>query len=72
MLFLKQELNVPTKQDHYLAQVAAEIRRTFSKKPINIQDFILRFIDGHRKPKNTKESSMKFKDRLMRMFGGKG
>lgn len=46
---------------HYLAQIACEIRRLFSKKPnsIKIKDFILKFITKKDKPKITKEEATK-------------
>ena len=45
MVFLEQEKNIVTKQDIYLAQIAAEIRRSFVKNPetIKIEHFIRKF-----------------------------
>lgn len=39
-------MNTPTRMDFYLAQVAAEVRRTIAKYPgkVNTDDFILKFV----------------------------
>lgn len=43
--YLDQDVNEFHREDYYLAQIAAEIRRMFSKKPnrIKVDDFLMRF-----------------------------
>lgn len=45
LLFIQQEEHRTTKVDHYLAQIAAEVRRTNVKNPskVKLQDFLLKF-----------------------------
>jgi len=43
--YLEQDLVISKREYYYLAQIAAEIRRTISKHPkrIKLQDFLLKF-----------------------------
>jgi len=43
--FFAQELNMPRREDYYLAQIAAEVRRTIAKEPkgVAVDGFMLRF-----------------------------
>jgi len=49
--FFKWEVNEHTKQDYYLAQIAAEIRKSFVKNPKEVKDsnFLIKFIFKDRK-----------------------
>ena len=42
-LFLEEERYRTTKQDLYLAQIAAEVRRTVSKQSVSVKQLILKF-----------------------------
>ena len=50
MAFLDLEINQTSKEDYYLAQVAAEVRRSFVKSPqsVHVKDFILSFTRAER------------------------
>lgn len=50
MAFLDLERNQTNKEDYYLAQVAAEVRRSFVKSPqsVHVKDFILSFTRAER------------------------
>ena len=50
-----------TKQDYYLAQIAAEVRRSFVKNPskVLLKDFFLQF-EEKEKPKMTREQATTF------------
>lgn len=50
--YFKQELEIPTRQEWYLAQVAAECRRFVSKRPgsITIKQFILNLAPKGKRP----------------------
>jgi hypothetical protein len=50
MAFLDLERNQTSKEDYYLAQVAAEVRRSFVKSPqsVHVKDFILSFTRAER------------------------
>lgn len=54
MIFLNDEERRATKQDLYLAQIAAEIRRANSKKNVSVKDLLLKFT---KKKKLTKEQA---------------
>lgn len=43
--YLDEEWNTPTRSDHYLMQIAAEVRRVLAKRPrtIRLKDFFLKF-----------------------------
>ena len=43
--FLEEEMNVLTRTDYYLAQIAAEVRRVVVRNPksVKIEDMILKF-----------------------------
>lgn len=43
--FLRDEWQVPKREDYYLAQIAAEVRRTIARTPGNVKsdDFLLKF-----------------------------
>lgn len=43
--FLSDEWQAPKREDYYLAQIAAEVRRTIARNPqrVNVKDFLLRF-----------------------------
>lgn len=47
MRFLHLEMNSKRKEDYYLAQIAAEVRRSLVKKPqeVQVQDFLLNFVN---------------------------
>ena len=57
MAYLDQDTNVFHREDYYLANIAAEIRRTMSKNPakVSIKSFLLKFTGG----KKRKESAIK-------------
>lgn len=42
-IFLEEEEYRLTKQDMYLAQIAAEVRRTVSKKSVSVKQLILKW-----------------------------
>lgn len=54
--YLQQDLDITRREDYYLAQIAAEVRRGNVKRPekIKLKDFILKF--GGRKRKKRKMS----------------
>lgn len=58
MTFLDQEVNSFHREDYYLAQIAAEVRRTFTKNPSHIKtkDFIIEFKTNTSKKKTSKKS----------------
>ncbi len=53
--YLKQEWREPNKTDHYLMQIAQEIRRANSKKPnsVKLKNFKIKF--GEEKPRSSQE-----------------
>lgn len=57
MRYFKEELNQPSRSDHYLMQIAQEVKRVLSKKPskIKLKDFTLTFGKTQEKPSLTKE-----------------
>ena len=68
--YLVQEINFPRKQDYYLAQIAAEVRRVMNKNPnsIKVEDLLMKFeghVDEEEKPtpidKETRTASNKSK-----------
>ncbi len=44
-MILEEELGETTKQEYYLAQIAAEVRRSYVKKPsrFKLKDFLISF-----------------------------
>ncbi len=44
MIYFNDEVNHPTRQDHYLAQIAFEVHRANSSKPnsVTLKDFLLK------------------------------
>jgi hypothetical protein len=58
MHYLEQEINDFHREDYYLAQIAAEVRRAFSKDPksVKLKDLLLEF---HPEEKKTKPMSKK-------------
>lgn len=50
MAYLDLEMHQTKKEDYYLAQVAAEVRRSFVKSPqsVHVKDFILSFTRAER------------------------
>ena len=60
--YLERDANAFHREDFYLAQIAAEIRRSFVKNPkrVSIGDFILKFVNKVvRKGKMTKDERTK-------------
>ena len=45
MQFLEQDWDIPTRQDYFLAQIAAEVRRTIAREPkaVKLEHFMLKF-----------------------------
>lgn len=43
--FFRNELAEPTREEYYLAQIAAEVRRTIAKRPgaVSLSSFLLKF-----------------------------
>ena len=56
--FLHEEEERNTKSDHYLAQIAAEVRRTNVKSPklVKLQDFLLKFKQSKALPEKAAKS----------------
>jgi len=53
MVYLRDiEVNEFRREDHYLAQIAAEVRRSFVTKPIDVSldDFLLKFLSDTKEP----------------------
>lgn len=57
MLFLEEEECRTTKQDLYLAQIAAEVRRTVSKRRVSLKQLILPFVKKISNRKLTKKEA---------------
>ena len=66
--YLGKEFMVARREDYYLAQIAAEIRRTISKYPkkIKLQDFLLKF--KNKKRDKMSELDLKEKTRRSKSF----
>ena len=66
----EQKFFVYEKEDYYLAQIAAEMRRTFAKHPrrIKLKDFILQF--KRKKEKKKKKMSVKERTKEMKAWWG--
>jgi hypothetical protein len=45
MQFLEQDWDIPTRQDYFLAQIAAEMRRSIAREPkaVKLEHFMLKF-----------------------------
>lgn len=58
--FLTTDMNLRTKQDYYLAQIAAEVRKTVVKKPqdVSIDDFLLEFREKEQEDKPPTEEEL--------------
>jgi hypothetical protein len=50
--YFEKELNMPRREDYYLAQVAAEVRRGIAKTPASVKTnhFLLKFTTEEKKP----------------------
>ena len=63
MEYLERDVNAFHHENYYLAQIAAEIRRSFCKHPkkVRLQDFLLKFKNKviRKKKKMTKEERTK-------------
>ena len=57
-IFLAEEEYKTTKQDLYLAQIAAEIERTVSKKSVSIKKKILKFVKKSPKKLTVEEATV--------------
>jgi len=57
------------RENYYLAQIAAEVRRTNSRKPqsVKVEDFVLKFTTGEQKASGTPLQSSK--SAWLGMFG---
>lgn len=56
MEYLEDEIDVPTRGEWYLAQIAAEVASVLSKKRIPTKDRILKWVKGDEsQPKMSKE-----------------
>lgn len=66
MEYLEQEVNDFHREDYYLAQIAAEIRKTFSKNPaaVRTEKMLLKFKTSGKSPKAS--SDMSKEDRIER------
>ena len=66
MEYLEKDTNAFHREDYYLAQIAAEIRRSFVKKPkqVKLKDFLLKFV-MQEKPKKL---SIKERTKRMKQF----
>lgn len=71
--YLEQDSNAFHREDFYLAQVAAEVRRLIAKNPkaVKVQDFILKFVESRQegKSKNWKERMAASKEYWMAVVG---
>lgn len=67
MAYLDLEMHQTKKEDYYLAQVAAEVRRSFVKSPqsVHVKDFILSFTQT-KKSVPVGEQSPEVEDSLQR------
>jgi|TARA_R110000824_G_scaffold89320_1_gene219036 hypothetical protein len=61
MRHFKEELNQPSRSDHYLMQIAQEVKRVLSKRPtkIKMKDFFLTFGNPEKKKTLTLEEKTK-------------
>jgi hypothetical protein len=69
MEFLNQDVNTFHRIDYYLAQIAAEVRRTYVKHPkrVKLSDFLLKFRfrgGGRRSERMSKEERTKVAKRF--------
>jgi len=66
MEYLERDVNAFHPENFYLAQIAAEIRRSFVKNPkqIRLKDFLLKFI----MPEEPKKLSIKERSKRMKRF----
>lgn len=57
LAWVMEQNTQPDKKDHYLMQIAAEVRRVLSRNPrrVKLSDFVLTFVQE--KPKLTKEQA---------------
>lgn len=75
-LWLDQQWNKPSRTDHYLMQIAMEVRRPNVKgsKNLKMKDFVIKFTsqDGRVGSKLSKEQATAFsKAKWLSAFGGK-
>lgn len=58
-IYLEKKENEVTRDQHYLAQIALEVRRTLVKKPssLRLKNFLLKFTRGKGKQKMTKKQA---------------
>lgn len=61
----------PSRTDHYIMQVAQEVRRVLSKRPnsIKLSDMKITFKGGEEKPTSKEQASAWAKQRWMGMIG---
>jgi hypothetical protein len=55
--YLDEEWNTPSRSDHYLMQIAQEVRRVLSKKPnkIKLKEFLFKFTRSSEKERQKPE-----------------
>lgn len=61
LVWLKNQQNIPTKDNYYQMQIACELRRTVVKNPnkINTEDFKLKFVRKNNKDEEISEEEFK-------------
>lgn len=59
MAYLEWEVNAFDKNCYYLAQIAAEIRRSYVRRgvAVRLKDFLIKFVVERRKPRKLVEST---------------
>ena len=69
--WLREDLNHPSRTDHYLMSIAAEVRRVMAKKPgdISLRDFLLRW-EEPKPDTRTKEEKVAESKAVWRAFLG--
>jgi len=58
--YFEEDLKYPTKEDYYLAQIAAECRRWMSKNPdtVKVEQFLMKFSTWGSTPKKLTEEEL--------------
>ena len=58
--YFSEELKVQEKEHYYLAQLACEVRRSFTKDPksVKIEDFLIKFKDSAPATKAQKDTNL--------------
>lgn len=68
-LFLEEEEYRLTKSDMYLAQIAAEVRRTVSKKSVSIKQLILKWTKTPAKKQTREQAAASAKNKWFGILG---